>query len=141
MILRPLVTSSCISWKAHCLGRVFLVDQRRRNTQILRKRRRKLPSKKYAKINQRNSKSSCITVEVWASHRIPTTAISLAFLKDVWRGTVMILRTQTSSGIKIVSCLRKKPLKDRCLMSSRKSQLTRRMNETDKWKLIWYFFV
>ena len=125
MILRQSVMLSYIFWKAHYHGRGSPEGQRRRNTQILKKRRRKLPSKRYAKINRMKSKSLCTTVEVWASLKTPTTATSSVYSKGAWRGMATILRTLTSSGIKIVSCLRKKTLRDRCLMLFRKSQPTK----------------
>jgi|TARA_B110000977_G_C10976592_1_gene454459 hypothetical protein len=43
---------------------------------ILKKRRRRQQSRRSAKINLKNSKNSCITVEALASLRIQTTVTS-----------------------------------------------------------------
>ena len=82
MILNALVMLSFISLKALYHGKVSLVDQKLKSMQTLRRRRKRQRLRNYVKINQKNSKSSCITVEVLLLPKIQIMDISLAYLKD-----------------------------------------------------------
>jgi len=62
-------------------GKDFLVDQRLKNMQTLRKRRRRCRLKIYAKINQMNLRNLCTTHVDLASHKTLIMDTLSVFLK------------------------------------------------------------
>lgn len=79
MILRPLVTCYSISSRGPFHGKDLPVEQSKKNTLILRKRRRRQALRSSAEISQTNSRSSCTIAEASASPKIQTMVTSLVY--------------------------------------------------------------
>lgn len=131
MISRLLLMCCCTFWKVPSLGKDCLADLRPRSTPTSRRRRRRLQSRNYARTNQKNSKSSSTTAEVFHSPKTLITATSLACLKAAWRETTSIWELQTSFGIRIVLLSKRKQSKDKWWVLSRR----RRPEQVRKKKL------
>lgn len=121
MILRPSVMWSFTSWRDPFRGKDCPADQRLKNMQPLKRKRRKPQLRTCARINQKNSKNSCITAEASHSRRTQTTVTSSVFLKAVWRGMDLTQKIQISFGTKIGLSSKRKQLRDRWWTSSTKS--------------------
>jgi hypothetical protein len=90
-----------ISWRDLYHGKVFLDDQRLRNTQTSKKRRRKLQLMNCAKVIQVVSPMFYTTAKNSVSLKILITNILSNNLSSVWKKTISTQLFLTSFGTKI----------------------------------------
>ena len=127
MILKLSGMYCCISLEDLCHGKVFQEDQSKKNMQTLKRRRRKWPSKNFARINQRSSESSCTTAEAWVSLKTQIIRTSLDCLSHVWRDMDSTWSNQISFGIRIDSYSKRNRSSNRWWRSLKRSQRRKQM--------------
>jgi hypothetical protein len=77
------------------------VEQSRKNTLILRRRRRRSVLRSSAEITQKNSRSLCTIAEASASRKIQTMVTSSVYSRAAWQEILSTPKNPNSFGRKI----------------------------------------